>query len=94
MPNSTRKPPNNHVARANFHDIIEEAREMGFDEAVLVLSRSDSEGLLVRFHATSLGRAATILKDAELSALDKIERAATGPSQLANFIASHRGKVI
>lgn len=60
-----------------FDLLAQQAAELGFDEAVLILSNSRKENLkLVRFHAVSETRAAVIIGEAEHMMIEKISAGA------------------
>lgn len=58
---------------ATFDALATQAAQLGFDEAVLILSNSRLEKLkLVRFHAASEARAAVIVGEAEHMLIEKL----------------------
>lgn len=58
---------------ATFDVLAEQARLLGFDEAVLILSNSRHENLkLVRFKTADEHRAAVVVGEAEHMMLDKL----------------------
>lgn len=63
-----------------FDLLAKQAADLGFDEAVLILSNSRKENLkLVRFHAVSETRAAVIVGETEHMLLDKLAGGAPLP---------------
>ena len=58
---------------ATFDMLAAQARMLGFDECLLILSNSRSENLkLVRFRAVSESRAAVVVGEAEQMMLEKM----------------------
>lgn len=72
---------------ATFDAIAKQAAQLGFDEAVLILSNSRQEKLkLVRFHAASETRAVVIVGEAEHLLIEKLSAGApplTRPAKVA-----------